>query len=51
MSRRPNKPAPKPKPPPKPKRKARRMDEARATIAAYADDLWELIRKLKRKLH
>jgi len=27
------------------------MDEARAIIAAYADDLRELNRKLKRKLY
>lgn len=41
-----------PAPPrPKPARDTRRMDEALANLEAYADDLRELIRKLRRRLH
>jgi hypothetical protein len=41
----------KPPPKPNPKRKPRRLDEARRIIEEYADDLQELIRKLRQKLH
>ena len=43
-------PALKPKPAPKPKRKWR-MDEALANIESYAEDLRELINKLRQQLH
>jgi signal transduction histidine kinase len=50
MSRRPDEPPRKPMPPPKRKRKAR-LDNARRIIEEYADDLRELIRKLRQRLH
>ncbi|WP_440642065.1 hypothetical protein ACSHT2_13920 [Bradyrhizobium sp. PUT101] len=48
----PNDEPPPPKPAPKPTGgKARRMEEALRNIEEYADDLRELIRKLRRRLH
>lgn len=46
-----DKPPPLPKPAPEPKRKPWRMDEALRNIEEYADDLRELIRKLRDRLH
>ncbi len=46
-------PLPEPTPAPKPKRRARQMDEtlaeARANIEEYADDLRQLIKKLRQR--
>ncbi|UFX48185.1 hypothetical protein HAP47_0016580 [Bradyrhizobium sp. 41S5] len=39
-------PPPKPKPAPRPKRRARQMDEARANIEEYANNLRQLLKKL-----
>lgn len=43
-------PSLKSKPAPKPKRKWR-MDEALANIGSYVEDLRELIKKLRQRLH
>ena len=48
MNRRSDEPPP---PKPKPKRRAWQMKEALANIEEYADDLRELIRKLRGRLH